>query len=86
MKQGTLDLVTHKGIVGHALAFPFSCWRDYSIDLGQLRSGINRALIEKSQPIWLALGADGGGRTHTVSLPTDFKSVASAYSATSACV
>ena len=28
----------------------------------------------------------GGGRTHTVSPPTDFKSVASAYSATAPCV
>ena len=31
-------------------------------------------------------GADGGTRTHTVSLPTDFESVTSANSITSACL
>ena len=39
-------------------------------------------MTEKEKRLLQASYRAGGGRTHTVSLPTDFKSVASAYSAT----
>ena len=41
---------------------------------------------EKEKRLLQASCRAGGGRTHTVSPPTDFKSVASAYSATAPCV
>ena len=43
-------------------------------------------MTEKEKRPFQASHRAGGGRTHTVSLPTDFKSVASAYSATAPCV
>ena len=42
-------------------------------------------MTEKEKRPFQASHRAGGGRTHTVSPPTDFKSVASAYSATAPC-
>ena len=42
-------------------------------------------MTEKEKRPFHASHRAGGGRTHTVSPPTDFKSVASAYSATAPC-
>ena len=43
-----------------------------------------KAISPRIKSVGLLLGADGGGRTRTVLLPTDFESVTSANSITSA--